>query len=252
MASIALLAGGLYYDQLCSARASTAKRWSRRRSSRSRLVAGASHVYSGRAVYADRRDDRTMMAANVAHVIIPSQRALVERRSRASRPTWRTGCGAAQRAQQLLHAAESVRHDQQPLPDDLGAPHLVVLVAIAAPSSATSSTGTRGGAVWAIPVAAALGALVLAVAIARGGPRPSPAFAESGDVSGLRGLPRRTPVQDRLSRRKRVAAHPRTPSLRRRRSTSRRRRRCRSATHRHDRPERAKLGAWFAAGALAH
>ncbi len=89
------------------------------------LVAwGLSHVFSGRAMYMQVGAMLgTIMAWNVFFVIMPSQRKLVEatRAGRRARSGLRAARQAALRAQQLFHAAGAVRHDQQPLPDDVRA-----------------------------------------------------------------------------------------------------------------------------------
>ena len=60
---------------------------------------GLSQVFSGRAVYIQvGAMIGSVMAANVAHVIIPSQRALVTARRRASRQTRCTACAAVSAA----------------------------------------------------------------------------------------------------------------------------------------------------------
>ena len=83
---------------------------------------GCRTVFSGRAMFLQVGAMLgTIMAWNVFFVIIPSQRKLVEAKEQgiAHRPGLRPARQAALGAQQLLHAAGAVHHDQQPLSDDV-------------------------------------------------------------------------------------------------------------------------------------
>ena len=189
-ASIALLAGGwLFYDQLCK----------RAGLDRELLVAvtivaflalvawGLSHLYSGRAVYLQiGAMIGTMMAANVAHIIIPSQRALVEAKERGVAPDPVHGLRGKQRSVHNNYFTLPVLFIMisSHYPMTWGHPQawlvLVAIMLLAAFVRHFFNLRHKGRTVWAIPVAAAAGALALAVAIAPRQPDAAgaPAFAE--------------------------------------------------------------------------
>ena len=83
---------------------------------------GLTQVFSGRGAFIHFGAILgTIMAANVAHVIIPGQRELVraKQEGREPDPKYAIAGKAAQRAQHVLHAAGDLHHDLRPPRDDL-------------------------------------------------------------------------------------------------------------------------------------
>ena len=215
--SIALLAGGwMFYDQLCK-RAGLDRET---RSSRSSIVAflalvawGLSHLFSGRAVYLQvGAMIGTIMAANVCFVIIPAQRKLVEAKERGVAPDPVHGLRGKQRCVHNNYFTLPVLFIMisNHYPMTCGHPQawlvLVAIMLLAAFVRHFFNLRHKGRTVWAIPVAAASGALVLAVAIAPRQPDAAGSAARSprcrrSSRSAARRCHAAQPTQDGLRRR---------------------------------------------------
>jgi len=187
--SLALLAfGWVFYDQLC-------KRLGLDREAAIAAVMigfvalvawGLSNVFAGRAMFIQVGAMLgTMMAGNVAHVIIPSQRELVRAKERNEAPDPVYGRRGKQRSVHnnyftlpVLFVMISGHY-----PMTWGHPRawlvLVAILLLAAFVRHFFNLRHRGRTVWAIPAAAAAGALALAFAIAPSRPAAgeAPPFA---------------------------------------------------------------------------
>jgi len=174
--SAALLVGAwLVYDQLCKRLG-----FAHERVLAIVLVAmltavawGLSHVFSGRAMYLQIGAMLgTLMAANVLFVIIPSQRKLVEAKESGSAPDPVYGMRGKQRSVHnnyfTLPVLLTMISNHYPM--TFGHPRgwlvLTCLLLLAAYVRHFFNLRHRGRTAWAIPLTAAAGALVLAVAIA--------------------------------------------------------------------------------------
>jgi uncharacterized membrane protein len=188
--SVALLAAGwVFYDQLCR----------RLGLERERLLAVAmtgvviatawalAHVFSGRALYMQIGAMLgTMMAGNVLFVIIPAQRQLVEAQQRGVAPEAVYGRRGKQRSVHNNYFTLPVLFVMisNHYPITWGHSHawlvLVAILLLAAFVRHFFNLRHRGRTVWAIPAAAALGTVLLAVAIAPVRPPvvDSPSFGE--------------------------------------------------------------------------
>jgi len=188
--SLALLvAGWIFYDQLCKRAGLEREMWIA-----AAMIGffgvtawGLSHVYSGRAMFIQVGAMMgTIMAANVAHVIIPSQRKLVEAKKLgiAADPVY--GLRGKQRSVHNNYFTLPVLFIMisNHYPITFGQPHawlvLVAVLLLAAFVRHFFNLRHTGRTVWAIPVTAALAAFALAVAIApaRLGPAKDFTFAE--------------------------------------------------------------------------
>jgi len=149
---------------------------------------GLSLVFSGRAVYMQIGAMLgTIMAANVAHVIIPSQRRMVQATERGMPPDPVDGLRGKQRSIHNNYFTLPVLFIMisNHYPMTYGNPRawliLVAILLLAAYVRHFFNLRHRGRTVWAIPVTAALGALALAIAIAPAKPstaREAPTFAQ--------------------------------------------------------------------------
>jgi len=188
--SVVLLAAGwLFYDQLCKRMGLERETWiALAMIAFITLVAwGLAHVFSGRAVYIQIGAMLgTIMAANVAHIIIPSQRRLVAAKERGIAPNPEDGRRGKQRSVHNNYFTLPVlftmisNHYPQTYGHPRGWVVLVVILLLAAYVRHFFNLRHKGRTVWAIPLTAALGALALALAIA---PKPQasdavPAFAQ--------------------------------------------------------------------------
>jgi uncharacterized membrane protein len=197
--SLALIAGGwLVYDQLCKRLGFTRETWiAAAMLGFVALVAWAlSYVYSGRGLYIQLGAMLgTIMVANVAHVIIPAQRKLVEAKRRGVAPDPVDGLRGKQRSVHnnyfTLPVLFLMISNHYPL--TYGNAHgwavLVAIVVLAAWVRHFFNLRHRGRVVWAIPVTAALGAAALAVAIAPSrAPQPDApvAFAQVQSIVATR------------------------------------------------------------------
>ena len=194
---VLLAAGWVFYDQLCK-RAGLDREW---------LVAGAtiaffatvawglSHVYSGRAMFLQVGAMMgTIMVANVAHIIIPSQRKLVEATRQGVAPDPVYGLRGKQRSVHNNYFTLPVLFIMvsNHYPITFGQTHawfvLVAILLLAAWVRHFFNLRHKGRTVWAIPVTAALATVALAVAIAP--PKPDAAksftFAEVQRIVAIR------------------------------------------------------------------
>jgi len=186
----ALIGGWIFYDQLC-------KRLGLERElllgvAMVVFVAasawGLSLVFSGRAVYMQIGAMLgTIMAANVAHVIIPSQRRMVQATERGVAPDPIDGLRGKQRSIHNNYFTLPVlfimisSHYPMTYGNSRAWLVLVVILLLAAYVRHFFNLRHQGRTVWAIPVTAALGALALAIAIAPAKPstaRAAPTFAQ--------------------------------------------------------------------------
>ena len=132
-----------------------------------------SQVMSGRAMFIQIGAMLgTMMAANVLFVIIPSQRALVDAKAQGRAPDPVYGMRGKQRSvhNNYLTLPVLITMISNHYPMTFGHPHawivLLCMLLLAAWVRHFFNLRHRGRTVWTIPAAAALGALVLAFAIA--------------------------------------------------------------------------------------
>jgi uncharacterized membrane protein len=151
------------------------------------LVAwGLSHVFSGRAMFLQVGAMMgTIMVANVAHIIIPSQRKLVEATRQGIAPDPVYGLRGKQRSVHnnyfTLPVLLTMISNHYPM--TFGHPQawlvLLALLLLAAYVRHFFNLRHGGRTVWAIPVTAAIGALALAIAIAPARPdaKGAPSFA---------------------------------------------------------------------------
>jgi uncharacterized membrane protein len=179
--SVAIIViGWIFYDQLCKRLGFEREAW----------IAGAmiafialtawglSHLFSGRAMYIQIGAMLgTIMAANVAHIIIPSQRKLVEAKKLGVAPDPVYGLRGKQRSVHnnyfTLPVLFTMISNHYPL--TYGNPHgwlvLIAILLLTAYVRHFFNLRHKGRTVWAIPITAALGALALAIAIAPAKPR---------------------------------------------------------------------------------
>jgi uncharacterized membrane protein len=159
------------------------------------LAWALSHVFPGRALYMQIGAMLgTIMAANVLFVIIPAQRALAEATVRGTPPDPAHGRRGKQRSVHnnyfTLPVLFVMISNHYPL--TWGHPQawlvLVAILLLAALVRHFFNLRHRGRTVWAIPAAAALGAAVLAVAIAPAKPAivATPAFADVEAIVTMR------------------------------------------------------------------
>ena len=180
-----LIAGWLFYDQLC-VRLGLEREWIIAIA----LVAfltlaawGLAHVYSGRAMYLQIGAMLgTLMAANVLFVIVPSQRKLVEAKERGTPPDPLYGQRGKQRSVHNNYFTLPVLFIMisNHYPMTFGHRHawlvLLVILLLAAYVRQFFNLRHKGRTVWAIPVTAALGALALAVVIAPSRPHAAAGY----------------------------------------------------------------------------
>src|SRR5215467_5839393 len=189
--SVALIAvGWLFYDQLCKRLGLEREAWIA--SAMIGFVAfvawALSHLYSGRGMYIQIGAMLgTIMVANVAHVIIPSQRRLVQAKQQGVAPDPLDGLRGKQRSVHnnyfTLPVLFVMISNHYPL--TYGSPRswlvLVAILLLAAYVRHFFNLRHRGRTVWAIPITAAVGTLALAIAIAPQRPSATgaaPSFAQ--------------------------------------------------------------------------
>jgi uncharacterized membrane protein len=183
--SVALIVvGWLFYDQLCKRLGFERERW----------IAGAtiafvalvawalSHLFSGRGLYIQIGAMLgTIMVANVAHIIIPSQRKLVEAKKQGIAPDPVHVLRGKQRSVHnnyfTLPVLFVMISNHYPL--TYGHPQawlvLIAILLLAAYVRHFFNLRHKGRRMWAIPITAALGTMALAIAIAP--PKPQAASA---------------------------------------------------------------------------
>ena len=184
-----LVAGWLFYDQLCK----------RTGLDHERLLAvvticffiavawGLSHLYSGRALFLQVGAMMgTIMAGNVYFVIMPSQRRLVEAKQQGRAPDPKYGLRGKQRSVHNNYFTLPVLFIMisNHYPVTFGQPHawlvLVAILLLAAYVRHFFNLRHRGRTAWAIPVTAALATLALAIAIAPHKPDAAQSYTFSG------------------------------------------------------------------------
>jgi len=192
--SVALLVlAWLFYDQLCR-RAGLDREWLIAIAVIAFFVAvawGLSHAYSGRAMFLQVGAMMgTIMAWNVYFVIMPSQRRLIEAKELGIAPDPVHGRRGKQRSVHNNYLTLPVLFIMisSHYPITFGQPRawlvLVAVLLLAAFVRHFFNLRHRGRTVWAIPVAAALGTLALAVVIAPDKPRTASNFTFA-EVRGI-------------------------------------------------------------------
>ncbi|HEX7273520.1 MAG TPA: urate hydroxylase PuuD [Casimicrobiaceae bacterium] len=195
-----ILAGWLFYDQLCKRLGLEREGWIV-----TAMVAfialaawGLSRLFSGRGMYIEIGAMLgTIMVANVAHVIIPSQRRLVQAKEQGVAPDPLDGLRGKQRSVHnnyfTLPVLFIMISNHYPL--TYGNRHawlvLIAILLLAAYVRHFFNLRHKGRVVWAIPISAALGAAVLAVAIAPAKPKAADAvsFAQVQSIVAQRCAP---------------------------------------------------------------
>ncbi len=195
--SVALIVvGWLFYDQLCKRLGFEREAW----------IAGAmiafvtlaawglSHLFSGRGMYIQIGAMLgTIMVANVAHVIIPSQRKLVEAKREGIAPDPMDGLRGKQRSVHNNYFTLPVLFVMisNHYPMTYGHPQgwlvLVAILLLAAYVRHFFNLRHKGRKVWVIPITAAIGALVLAMAIVPPKPQAGNAVATFAQVQAIVG-----------------------------------------------------------------
>ena len=195
-----ILAGWLFYDQLCKRLGLEREGWIA-----TAMVAfialaawGLSRIFSGRGMYIEVGAMLgTIMVANVAHVIIPSQRRLVQAKEQGVAPDPLDGLRGKQRSVHnnyfTLPVLFIMISNHYPL--TYGNRHawlvLIAILLLAAYVRHFFNLRHKGRVVWAIPISAALGAAALAVAIAPARPKAADAvsFAQVQSIVAQRCAP---------------------------------------------------------------
>jgi uncharacterized membrane protein len=179
-----LVVGWVFYDQLCK----------RLGLAHERVLAvtlvifftlvawGLSHVFAGRALYLEIGAMLgTIMVANVAHVIIPSQRELVRAKEQGKEPDPVYGLRGKQRSVHNNYFTLPVlfimisNHYPMTFGHRYAWLILVAIGLLAAYVRHFFNLRHQGRTVWAIPITAALGTLALAVVIAPRAPEAAAA-----------------------------------------------------------------------------
>jgi uncharacterized membrane protein len=193
--SLALLAAGwVFYDQLCKRLGLQREAWiAAAMIVFVGLVAwGLSHLFSGRGMYLQIGAMLgTIMVANVAHVIIPSQRRLVTAKEQGIAPDPVDGLRGKQRSVHNNYFTLPVLFVMisNHYPQTYAHPHawlvLIAILLLAAYVRHFFNLRHKGRVVWLIPVSAALAALALAVAIAPAKPRAGGVAATFAQVRAI-------------------------------------------------------------------
>ena len=193
--SVALLAiGWLFYDQLCKRLGLNREAWIALAMVAFLTLAawGLAQVFSGRAVYIQIGAMLgTIMVANVAHIIIPSQRRLVKATQQGVAPDPQDGLRGKQRSVHNNYFTLPVLFTMisNHYPQTYGHPRawlvLVVILLLAAYVRHFFNLRHKGRTVWAIPITAALGVLALAIAIAPTKPQASSAVPTFTQVQAI-------------------------------------------------------------------
>jgi uncharacterized membrane protein len=153
---------------------------------------GVSHLFSGRGLYMQIGAMLgTIMVANVAHVIIPAQRKLVEAKNQGIAPDPVEGQRGKQRSVHNNYFTLPVlfimisNHYPLTYGHRYGWLVLIAILLLAAWVRHFFNLRHRGRVVWAIPIGAAAAALALAIAIAPAKPPPPSAAVSFGDVQAI-------------------------------------------------------------------
>jgi uncharacterized membrane protein len=189
-----LIAGWFFYDQLCKRLGFDHEGWiaGGMLAMVAALAWSLSHLYSGRAVYIQIGAMLgTIMVANVAHVIIPSQRKLVEAKEQGLAPDPVYGRRGKQRSVHNNYFTLPVlfimisNHYPMTYASRHGWSVLVAIMLLGAYVRHFFNLRHRGRTVWAIPVSAALATLALAIAIAPAPPKAAPVSASFARVQSI-------------------------------------------------------------------
>jgi uncharacterized membrane protein len=175
-----IVVGWVFYDQLCNRLGLEREPW----------IAGAmiafvalaawalSHLFSGRGMYIQIGAMLgTIMVANVAHVIIPSQRRLVQAKEQGVAPDPLDGLRGKQRSVHNNYFTLPVLFVMISNHYPLAYAHryawavLVAIMLLAAYVRHFFNLRHKSRVIWAIPVSAAIGVAALAIAIAPAKPR---------------------------------------------------------------------------------
>jgi uncharacterized membrane protein len=192
-----IVIGWLFYDQLCKRLGLGREAWiAGAMIAFVALVAwGLAQLFSGRGMYIQIGAMLgTIMVANVAHVIIPSQRRMVKAKEQGVAPDPVDGLHGKQRSVHnnyfTLPVLFLMISNHYPL--TYGHPQawlvLIAILLLAAYVRHFFNLRHKGRNVWAIPITAAIGALVLAMAIAPPKPQAGSAasFAQVQAIIGQR------------------------------------------------------------------
>ena len=184
----------LFYDQLCKRLGFEREVWIAAAMIAFVTLAawGLSQLFSGRGLYIQIGAMLgTIMVANVAHVIIPAQRKLVEAKRRGVAPDPVEGMRGKQRSVHnnyfTLPVLFVMISNHYPL--TYGHPYgwliLIAILLLAAWVRHFFNLRHKRRVVWAIPIGAALGALALAIAIAPAKSPPSSAAVNFAEVQAI-------------------------------------------------------------------
>ena len=193
--SVALIAAGwIFYDQLCKRLGLEREAWiAAAMVAFVALTAWAlSHLFSGRGLYIQIGAMLgTIMVANVAHVIIPGQRRLVEAKRRGGAPDPIDGARGKQRSVHNNYFTLPVlfvmisNHYPMTYGHRYGWLVLIAILLLAAYVRHFFNLRHKGRSVWAIPASAAAGAAALAFAIA---PQPPPRAAQQASFVDVQSI----------------------------------------------------------------
>jgi uncharacterized membrane protein len=184
----------LFYDQLCKRLGFEREVWIAAAMIAFVTLAawGLSQLFSGRGLYIQIGAMLgTIMVANVAHVIIPAQRKLVEAKRRGIAPDPVEGMRGKQRSVHnnyfTLPVLFVMISNHYPL--TYGHPYgwliLIAILLLAAWVRHFFNLRHKRRVVWAIPIGAALGTLALAIAIAPAKSPPSSVAVNFGEVQAI-------------------------------------------------------------------
>jgi uncharacterized membrane protein len=193
--SVALIvAAWFFYDQICKRLGFDREAWiAAAMIAFVTLVAwGLSHLFSGRGTYIQIGAMLgTIMVANVAHVIIPGQRKLVEAKKQGVAPDPIEGRRGKQRSVHNNYFTLPVlflmisNHYPLTYGHRYGWLVLIAILLLAAWVRHFFNLRHKGRVAWAIPASAALGAIALAIAMAPVKPSPSSATSSFGEVEAI-------------------------------------------------------------------
>jgi len=189
-----IVIGWLFYDQLCKRLGLEREAWiAGAMVAFVALVAwGLAQLFSGRGMYIQIGAMLgTVMVANVAHVIIPSQRLMVKAKEQGVAPDPIDGLRGKQRSVHnnyfTLPVLFLMISNHYPL--TYGHPQawlvLIAILLLAAYVRHFFNLRHKGRAVWAIPISAAIAALALALAIAPAKPRAAPGAVTFAQVQAI-------------------------------------------------------------------
>jgi len=189
-----IVVGWIFYDQLCKRLGLEREAWiAGTMIAFVALVAwGLSQLFSGRGMYIQIGAMLgTIMVANVAHVIIPSQRRLVKAKEQGVAPDPIDGLRGKQRSVHNNYFTLPVLFVMISNHYPLTYGHrqawlvLIAILLLAAYVRHFFNLRHKGRVVWAIPISAAIAALALAIAIAPEKPRAAAGAVKFGQVQAI-------------------------------------------------------------------